>query len=166
MSETVQLVDRDNREIGAVSRKLMREQRLIHRAAYILVFNRAGELFIQKRTLTKDIYPGYWDVAAGGVVLADESYEDAAARELAEELGISGARLEPLFDQYYEDTGNRVWGRIFRCLSEGPFVLQAEEVESGRFLAPAAVLELSGREPFTPDGLIVLRKTLAMPPAC
>ncbi len=164
--EIVQIVDRDNREIGAVSRRVMREQRLIHRAAYILVFNRTGELLIQKRTLSKDIYPGYWDVAAGGVVLAGESYEAAAERELAEELGISGARLEPLFDQYYEDADNRVWGRIFRCLSEGPFVFQAEEVESGRFIAPAAALELSGKEPFTPDGLIVLRKTLALAAVC
>lgn len=164
--ELVQIVDRDDREIGAVSRRLMREQRLIHRAAYILVFNPAGELFIQKRTMSKDMYPGYWDVAAGGVVLAGESYEAAAKRELAEELGISGAPLEPLFDQYYEDGNNRVWGRIFRCVAAGPFVLQAEEVESGQFLAPAAVLELSGKEPFTPDGLIVLRKVLAMAAAC
>lgn len=165
-AETVQIVDRDDREIGAVSRALMREQRLIHRACYILVFNPAGELFIQKRTMSKDIYPGYWDVAAGGVVLAGESYEAAAARELAEELGISGVPLEPLFTQYYEDENNRVWGRIFRCVAAGPFVLQAEEVESGQFLAPAAVLALSGTEPFTPDGLIVLRKVLAMAAAC
>jgi 8-oxo-dGTP pyrophosphatase MutT (NUDIX family) len=156
--EIVQIVDRDNQEIGAVSRRLMREQRLIHRACYILVFNAAGELFIQKRTQTKDIYPGCWDVAAGGVVLAGESYEQSAERELAEELGVRG-RLELLFDQYYyEDENNRVWGRIFRCVHEGPFVLQAEEVESGLFLPPAAVLELSSREPFTPDGLLLLRQ--------
>ena len=160
--EIVQIVDRDNREIGAVSRKVMREQRLIHRACYILVFNPAGELFIQKRTLTKDIYPGYWDVAAGGVVLAGESYEESAKRELTEELGINGVPLMPLFDQYYEDENNRVWGRIFRCVSAGPFVLQAEEIESGQFLAPAAVLELSEKEPFTPDGIVLLRKILTV----
>jgi isopentenyldiphosphate isomerase len=165
-AETVQIVDEDDREIGAVSRALMRQPRLIHRACYILVFNPAGELFIQKRTMSKDMYPGYWDVAAGGVVLAGESYEAAAARELAEELGISGVPLEPLFTQYYEDENNRVWGHIFRCIAAGPFVLQAEEVESGQFLAPAAVLALSGAEPFTPDGLIVLRKVLAMAAAC
>ena len=79
--ELVEIVDRDNRPIGALTRRLMREQGLIHRAAYILVFNTAGELFLQKRTLTKDIYPGYWDMAAGGVVLAGESYEAAARRE-------------------------------------------------------------------------------------
>jgi len=94
--------------------------------------------------------------------LAGESYEESAARELAEELGVRRARLDFLFDQYYEDENNRVWGRVFRCLSEGPFVLQAEEVESGQFLAPAAALQLSGQEPFTPDGIILLRKIAAM----
>jgi isopentenyldiphosphate isomerase len=156
--EIVQIVDQNNQELGVISRKLMREQRLIHRACYILVFNAAGELFIQKRTQSKDIYPGYWDVAAGGVVLAGESYEESAERELAEELGISGVQLDFLFDQYYEDENNRVWGRVFRCIHEGPFTLQAEEVESGLFLQPKAALQLSRQEPFTPDGIVLLQK--------
>ena len=67
--ELVEIVDRDNHVIGAVTRRIMRQQGLIHRATYILVFNDRGELYIQKRTITKDIYPGYWDVAAGGVVM-------------------------------------------------------------------------------------------------
>lgn len=161
--ELVQIVDQDNQELAAVRRSLMRSQQLIHRAAYIFVFNAAGELFLQKRTQNKDIYPGYWDVAAGGVVLAEESYEAAAERELAEELGLRKVKLERLFDHYYEDkeAGNRVWGRIFRCRSEGPFTLQAEEVESGLFLPPAKVLALAAQEPFTPDGLPLLRRILA-----
>lgn len=153
--EIIQIVDRDNREIAVVARHIMREQRLIHRASYILVFNRAGKLFVQKRTMSKDIYPGFWDVAAGGVVLAGESYEVSAARELGEELGVKG-KLTFLFDQYYEDADNRVWGRIFSCIHEGPFTLQEEEVADGCFMGIEEVLELSKREPFTPDGLIVL----------
>jgi isopentenyldiphosphate isomerase len=160
-SEVVQIVDENDQEIGAMTRKLMREQRLIHRASYILVFNRAGELFVQKRTRSKDIYPGYWDVAAGGVVLAGESYEESASRELGEELGVI-AKLRFLFDQYYEDAGNRVWGRIFSCRHEGPFNLQPEEVEYGRFMAPGTALDYSKSEPFTPDGIILLKKLLAM----
>jgi len=156
--ELVAIVDRDNTPIGAVSRRIMRQQRLIHRASYILVFNRKGELFIQKRTLTKDIYPGYWDVAAGGVVLAGETYLESAVRELREELGIGGVKLRPLFDQYYEDADNRVWGRIFSCTSEGPFTLQAEEIDHGRFIAPAAIEALHGAEPVTPDGMALLRR--------
>ncbi|MCW5202192.1 NUDIX hydrolase YfcD [Desulfobulbus sp. N3] len=159
--EIVQIVDEHNRELGELPRRLMREQRLIHRASYILVFNAVGELFIQKRTTTKDVYPGYWDVAAGGVVQAGETYEQSAERELAEELGVGPVKLNVLFDQYYEDQENRVWGRIFTCVHEGPFILQPEEVEEGRFILPSNALDDSKLEPFTPDGILVLEKLLA-----
>jgi isopentenyldiphosphate isomerase len=156
--ERVQIVDRDNNPIGAVTRRIMRQQNLIHRASYILVFNRQGELFIQKRTLSKDMYPGYWDLAAGGVVLAGESYQESAVRELREELGVSGTKLKPLFDQYYEDEDNRVWGRIFSCINDGPFTLQAEEIDHGRFIALAAIEALHRVEPVTPDGMVLLQR--------
>lgn len=156
--EFVQIVDENNEEIAAVTRRLMREQNLIHRASYVLVFNHRDELFVQQRTLSKDIYPGYHDVAAGGVVVAGESYEDSAARELAEELGVTDVPLLPCFDHYFEDEGNRVWGRVFRCRHDGPFTLQPEEVAGGRFMTLEQVMALSKREPFTPDGIQILRR--------
>lgn len=159
--EMVQIVDRDNRETEVLPRHLMRSRGLVHRASYILVFNCRQELFVQKRTVTKDIYPGYWDVAAGGVVLAGESYEESAIRELQEELGVSDVVLTPLFDHYFEDSSNRVWGRIFHCLHGGPFVLQPEEVEEGAFSPVADILARSKNESFTPDGILILQRIVA-----
>lgn len=158
--ELVAIVDDNDHPLGAVTRRIMRQQRLIHRAAYILVFNKEGSLFIQKRSKTKDMYPGYWDIAAGGVVLAGESYEAAAHRELQEELGIKAGVLDQLFAQYYEDETNRVWGHIFTCVHNGPFILQAEEIDYGRFIAPAEIERLHQSEPVTPDGLIILERVL------
>ncbi|MDR2550078.1 MAG: NUDIX hydrolase YfcD [Desulfobulbus sp.] len=155
--ELVEIVDQDNNPIGAVTRRIMRQQNLIHRASYVLVFNREGQLFIQKRTLTKDIYPGYWDLAAGGVVQAGEPYLESAQRELREELGLAGVKLAHLFDQYFEEDGNRVWGRIFSCVSEGPFILQEEEIDYGRFIDLDQIEVLNRTEPVTPDGLALLR---------
>lgn len=157
--EIVQIVDRDNLETEALPRRIMREQGLIHRASYILVFNEQGELFLQKRTATKDLYPSCWDVAAGGVVLAGESYEESAVRELGEELGVvDSINFTPLFDQYFEEDENRVWGRIFSCIHNGPFQLQKEEVASGCFMTVSDIFELSKKEDFTPDGIDILRK--------
>ncbi len=156
--EIVQIVDRHNRKTGHQPRSLMRAERLTHRASYILVFNDQEEFFLQKRTDDKDIYPGFWDVAAGGVVLAEESYEASAVRELAEELGVSRVRLQFLFDHYYADAGNRVWGRIFACRHNGPFVLQESEIAGGRFISVAEALRLKDTEPFTPDGVEILYK--------
>ena len=155
--ELVVIVDEQNREIGAVARDIMRGQRLIHRASYILVSNRAGKLFVQMRTMSKDIYPGCWEIAAGGVVQAGESYEESARRELAEELGITAGKLVHLHDQYYEDDSNRVWGRIYACTDNGPFDLQEEEVAAGRFMTLDEALELSRKQAFTPDSLVIIK---------
>jgi 8-oxo-dGTP pyrophosphatase MutT (NUDIX family) len=130
--EMVAVVDRDNNVIASAARADMRRQGLIHRATYILVFSSSGELFVQERTMIKDIFPGFYDLCTGGVVLAGEDYELSALRELEEEIGVGGAELTNLFDFYGEYAGQKVWGRAFSCISDGPFTLQAEEVSSGR----------------------------------
>jgi 8-oxo-dGTP pyrophosphatase MutT (NUDIX family) len=158
--EIVAIVDKRNTVVGAVPRREMRAKRLPHRSTYILVFNSRGDLYIQKRTVTKDVFPGYYDTAAGGVVLAGESYEQGAARELEEEMGIRGVPLTPLFDFYFEHEHTRLWGRAFSCKYDGEVALQAEEVESGAFVPIPDVLHRAETEPFTPDGMYVLRRYL------
>ena len=158
--EIVVIVDDHNNVVGAAPRRDMRAQRLPHRSTYILVFNSQGELYVQKRTMTKDIFPGYYDIAAGGVVLADESYDESAQRELYEEMGIRGVPLTALFTFYYTDARTRVWGGVYKCVYDGELVLQAEEVESGEFLQIDEILRRAHTEPYTPDGLYVLRRYL------
>lgn len=156
--ETVAVVDRDNNVVGAVPRAVMRAQGLIHRATYILVFSSRGELFVQERTTTKDIFPGYYDLCTGGVVLAGEDYELSARRELKEEIGVEVSSLTILFDFYGEYAGQKVWGRAFSTISDGPFTLQAEEVAAGGFSSLEEVERLIREKPCTPDGVYVFRR--------
>jgi 8-oxo-dGTP pyrophosphatase MutT (NUDIX family) len=159
--ERVAIVDAGNRFVCAAPRWRMRRDNLIHRACYILVFNARGEIFVHQRTATKDVYPGCYDIAAGGVVLAGESYDEAAHRELAEELGIAGLPLAQLFDIFWQDAHCRVWGRVYRCVYDGPMTLQPEEVVSGRFMDPEAVLRDLPVDRVTPDSREVLATYLA-----
>ena len=159
--EIVAIVDEDNTVVGSAPRKEMRAKALPHRATYVLVFNARGHLYLQKRTMTKDVFPGYYDPAAGGVVLAGESYEQGALREVEEEMGVRGVPLTPLFRFYHQDKHNRVWGAAFSCVYDGTVVLQEEEVESGAFMAVPDILRMAQTEPFTPDGLYVLKRYLA-----
>jgi isopentenyldiphosphate isomerase len=157
-NEIVAIVDAHNREIGAVPRREMRAKNLLHRSTYILVFNARGEVYVQKRTMTKDVFPGYYDPATGGVVLAGESYEQGAIRELAEEMGIRNTPLTWLFDFYFADDRTRVWGGAFSCIYDGPLTLQKEEVESVSLMTIDEILRRAEREQFTPDGLYVVRR--------
>jgi 8-oxo-dGTP pyrophosphatase MutT (NUDIX family) len=158
--EIVVIVDAQNQVVGAAPRWEMRAKRLPHRSTYVLVFNSRGELYVQKRTMTKDVFPGYFDPAAGGVVLAGETYEQGAQRELEEEMGIRQTPLRPLFDFYFEDEHTRVWGRVFSCVYDGEVVLQAEEVENGAFMPIDEILRRAAEGLYTPDGLYVLRRYL------
>lgn len=157
--EPVIIVDEHNRRVGIVPRHEMRARRLPHRATYIFVFDTRGRLLVQKRTDTKDMYPGFYDLAAGGVVAAGESYAESARREAEEELGIRDTALAECFEFYYEDEKNRCFGQVFTCTHDGPFSLQPEEVASAEFYDLSEIL--AGRiEPVTPDTLSALHRLL------
>lgn len=155
--ELVIIVDEQNRETGVAPRWRMRTEQLPHRATYVFVFDPAGNLYVQHRTETKDVYPGYWDLAAGGVMQAGETYDESAVRELAEEMGIEDVPLEPWFDFYFEDDGCKVWGRAYGCVYDGPLRLQEEEVQSVERMDIQSILSGSSGRRFTPDSLHALR---------
>ena len=159
--EIVMVVDDENRPVAELPRHRVRSENLPHRTTYIFVFDRQGRVLVQLRTTIKDMYPGYYDLAAGGVVAAGESYEENAVREAEEELGIRNTVLEPKLDTYYEDEGNRCFGRVFTCVHEGPFTLQAEEVESVAFHTVEEIASGSV-SPVTPDSLLALNQLLAL----
>ncbi len=157
--EIVVLVNEQNEVTGSAPRWRMRQERLPHRATYILVTDSQGRLLVQKRTMVKDIYPGWWDPCTGGVVLAGETYEESAERELAEEMGIRGVSLSgPLFDFYFSDERSVVWGRVFHCVWDGPLELQESEVQFVEPMSVEEILRRSQSEQFTPDGLEVVRR--------
>lgn len=155
--ELVAWVDEEDRLLGALPRAELREQGRIGRCTFILLFNGAGELCVHRRTPSKALYPGYWDVAAGGMVGPDESYAEAAARELHEELGISGVPLVEHGRFFFDEPGNRLWGAVYSAVSDAPLMLQPEEVAEARFMPPHEALAHSQHEPYCPDSLQALR---------
>ena len=153
--ERVDVVDTAGQTTGTTTRRDMRARRLPHRSVYVLVFDRRGELFVHLRVPTKDVYPGHWDVAVGGVLQAGETFDAAARREAAEELGVA---VEPtrLFPFHYADPSTDVHGMVYRAEHDGPFRLQPEEIVRGEFIPLEAVAARAARDPFCPDGLAVL----------
>lgn len=155
--EQVDVVDAQDRVVGRATRSDMRARRLRHRATYILLFRSDGRLFVHRRTSTKDVFPSYYDVAVGGVVSAGESYDQAAARELFEEVGIADVALRELGRLQFEDSRSRVNGRVYSCVYDGPLTLQEDEIVAGEWLAPDAVWARIDQQPFCPDGILALQ---------
>lgn len=162
--ELVDVVDADDRVLRQVTRAEMRRENLLHRAVYLLVFNECGEILVHRRTDTKDVYPGFFDVTVGGVVDAGEDYATAARRELAEEVGITGVAIEPLFAVRYADAATQLIGRAFLARHDGAIRLQPEEVVWARFVPLAEAERIMREERCCPDGSAVLRRHLAAAP--
>lgn len=160
-AERIAWVDDDDQLLGSLPRAELRARGLIGRGTFILLFNSAGELCVHRRTLSKAIYPGYWDPAAGGMVQADESYAQSAARELEEELGIAGVELRAHGTFFFDQPDNRLWCAVFSAVSDAPLTLQPEEVLEAKFIDPhQALAEAKAGTPYCPDSLAALRKYL------
>ncbi len=100
-NEIFDVVDEHDRVIGVETRANVHAKNLFHRAVHIFVFLKNGEILLQQRSLKKDTAPGLFSTSCAGHVDSGENYENAALRELREELGISAQEsdLEPLFSQ-------------------------------------------------------------------
>jgi isopentenyldiphosphate isomerase len=121
---------------------------LRHRAIHVLVFNARGEVFLQKRSATKDREPGVWDSSCSGHLDHGEDYDQAAQRELGEELGwqppsppqrLFKLPASPATDQEF------VW--VYRCAGEGPFRLHPEEIETGGWFTPERLQHWLAEQP-------------------
>ncbi len=126
--------------IGQRPRAEVHRLGLKHRAVHIFVCNGRGEVFLQKRSQSKDRFPGAWDSSASGHLEAGESYDACALRELREELGLEATVVpEKLFKvaACVETDQEHLW--VYRQQAEGPFRLHPEEIETGGWFEPARV---------------------------
>jgi isopentenyldiphosphate isomerase len=119
----------------------------VHRLG-LLVFNARGQIFLQKRSMKKDRQPGLWDSSASGHVDSGEAYDATAVRELREEIGLrlSAAPQRLLRITVCPETDQEfVW--VYRCEAEGPFELNADEIERGGWFTPAEVTRWMAQKP-------------------
>ncbi len=158
--ELVDVVDGDDRVVGRATRAEMRRDNLLHRAVYVVVRDSSGRVFVHRRTTSKDVYPGYWDVTIGGVVAAGEDYDTAARRELGEEIGVVSETLSRLFPVRYRDASTQLVGMAYLACHDGPLTLQAEEIAFGDFVAVSEAERIMRDERCCPDGAAVLRRYL------
>lgn len=168
MSEEIFDVVNDRDEvIGQKPRSEVHRLGLMHRAAHILVFNSQGQVFLQKRSMKKDRQPGVWDSSASGHLNCGEDYDACAVRELREEIGLHLPRApERLFrlPASIETDHEHVW--VYRADADGPFQLDPEEIEQGKWFTPKQVRQWMRERPeeFASALLVIWPKVMASQP--
>lgn len=163
-SEQVDIVDDDDVVIDVVSRARMRKDRLCHRAVFVVVIDDAGRILVHRRSESKDVWPGWFDLAVGGVVGAGETYDDAARRELREELGVCDAEISPFDDgkpRRYVDEVVDVFARCYVVRHCGPFVFSDGEIVDARWSTWEELRVLVRDEKFLPDSRHLLFEELS-----
>lgn len=155
--EVFDVVNEHDRVIDSQPRDVVHVNNLRHRAVHMVLFNAAGEILLQKRSIWKDRNPGVWDSAAAGHVDAGETFAAAAARELQEEIGVS-CPLESVGRLPCSESTGWEFIEVYRGVHEGPFRPAPLEVEVAAFFPVEQVKAWTARSPeeFSPVFLQVM----------
>lgn len=128
VAEMLDVVDAQDQVVGCASRAEIHRRGWRHRAVHILLSHPDGRVFLQRRSKNKDCSPGLWDTSAAGHVDRGEDYLTAAIRELAEELSISGATLNPLWRLPASEETGAEFVQVYSCQCADEPIPDAHEI--------------------------------------
>ncbi len=146
--EIFDIVDQNDEVIGQKSRSEVHRLGLRDRSTHLLVFNQAGEVFLQKRSIHKDNNPGLWDSSVAGHVDQGESYDACVVREAQEEIGLK-LYSTPDFLFKFEASAQTGWEftQVYQTIAEGPFVLAKDEIETADWFGTEDVTDWLVKQP-------------------
>lgn len=141
-TEILSVVNENDQVIDAQPRNQIHALGLRHRAVHILVFNQQRQLFLQKRSMRKDLNQGLWDTSAAGHVDQGEGYTSSAIRETQEELGID---IKNSIDFLFKISASKALGmefiQVYQCIHNGPFVLNIDEIDKGGWFSAQSITD-------------------------
>ncbi len=162
VEELVIQIDENDNQIGLRTRRDFHKYDIYHRSAVLLLFNKKGELLLQKRGGKKKWFPNMYDFSVAGTV-GNETYEQCMKRETKEELGIEVA-FEMLFKMLPWEKDDKVSHAVFVATTDQDLVLDEEEMDSVRWISLEKLEEEIGQNPeqFTPQLFVGLGKYLKL----
>ncbi|MCX6333633.1 MAG: NUDIX domain-containing protein [Bacteroidia bacterium] len=151
--EMFPVVDEEGNEISCAPRSVCHDGRsmLLHPVVHLHLLNKKGELFLQKRAMTKDLLPGKWDTSVGGHVSPGERAEEALKREAEEELGLKNFKFRLIKKYIWKSSLEREFVYSFTGTSEEVPVIDPGEIDDGRFWPLEEIKRNLGKGIFTPN---------------
>lgn len=151
--EIFPLVNEQGEVVGKATRRECHSgSKLLHPVVHLHVRDAEGRLYLQKRSMTKDIQPGKWDTAVGGHIDFGECVEEALMREAREELGLTRFVPEKLFGYVHESEIERELVNAFTAIVDaGDIVIDPVEIDEGRFWTLDEIDANLGKGVFTPN---------------
>ncbi|MFF7331667.1 NUDIX domain-containing protein [Streptomyces sp. NPDC090306] len=150
VDELVERVDGQDRVLGVVSRRQAVHEGWLHRVAVTVCRDERGRILVHRRSGQLSRFPGFHEVVAGGAVGVGESYERAARRELAEELGV---RVLPrlLFTFLNRSGLSPHWLGVHEAVLPSVLVADPDEVAWYGWLSEPELRSALAEWRFTPD---------------
>ena len=147
------VVNEEGAVIGKATRSVCHDgkSKLLHPVVHLHLFNREGKLFLQKRSLKKDIQPGRWDTSVGGHIAPGESVEDALKRETLEEIGIKNMVPQFINRYVWESARERELVFSFITVTDKIPVTDKVEIDEGKFWTVDEINRCLGKDIFTPN---------------
>ena len=125
--------------------------RVLHPVVHLHIFDREGNLYLQKRSMEKDLLPGYWDTAVGGHVTYGEQVLEALFREAEEELGLQAFNPNFLGTNIWETERDREFVFTFVMVGHPDLNPDNAEVSEGRWWSPSQLQDAIGKNILTPN---------------
>ncbi|MDX3372276.1 NUDIX domain-containing protein [Streptomyces sp. ME02-6987-2C] len=153
-------VDAQDRVLGVVSRRDAVREGWLHRVGVVVCRDEQGRFLIHRRAEHLSRFPGHYELGVGGAAGVGESYEQAAVREVSEELGVRATAC--LRFKFLNRSGlSPHWLAVCDAVLSEIVDPDPEEVAWHRWLTEFELRRALQQWTFTPDSQVVFDRYLA-----
>ena len=156
-NEKLIIVDLHDNEIGTLNKfECHQKSGVLHRAFSIFLFNEQGQLFVQKRSIQKKLWPSFWSNSCCSHTRQGEDILEAAKRRLNDELGLGGVKLEFVYKFSYEAAYKDIGSEnelcsVFLGVIDQKVNINCNEIEEIRYINTSDLLsDMDARTDYTP----------------
>jgi isopentenyldiphosphate isomerase len=163
-AEMLPIVEQSGLVVGQAERGYCHGgSKVLHPVVHLHIINRFDKLYLQKRSMKKDLLPGKWDTAVGGHVSYGERLQEALYREAREELGFTDFNPIYLRSYIFESDIEKELVNVFAAVGNFTLIPDHNEVSEGRYWTMDEIVDRLGKSVFTPNfegEFISIRKNL------